>query len=726
MRLERFEKVDYASFRTFQWPAVLDPFIELNVLLGWNGSGKTTLSNILRSIEKNEPLVGCKYKVKFDTATLTETSDTTSLARSIRVFNDEYVKDTMINDSLSHIFFLGKTAVDYSKEEKRLAEMRDELKNKVCNSSHDQLAQKTAEKIKKVPGINGYRKELTDGNYGVYNKSDFEKRISDFELKLANREDENIGVFLKEDIVDLQQELLGNQTLSSVNASVQQAATWVQDNNAGINACLGKQPQQKLSARVKDFSLEQKQWVEQGVKLHFSPPYEKETCLFCNTSIQNKEELIYHFSTAVVALSKQIVLFLDQIQENERDLKSKYAFANDSQKLKIDRLLSILSQIADRLRDKQTAISEQKMPIGVFDVSDLVSGGGDSPSREHVAFEVECHYVAEQYIEYIQLRNASRQCMADKEKLEDEIRKLDKQVKDLKLKAQNTHEPAEKLNTLFKLTFPYRKIEIANNADQTGYILMRDGQECAFESLSEGERNFIALAYFMTALNDESNKFDTNGVVVIDDPVSSLDKNAIFHIFSIIVGEVARYPERQYFIFTHNLDFFGHLREHYQKRTKKVPPTCRLYNICLTENGSSICELPKLLREHRSDYYYVFSELRKYQQNCSPEDAYVATNLLRRWLETFLEFKFAKDPDSGLRQMIEDAYREADEKSSGQFVADPNILYRFVNHGSHAFFDANTIDVSLLSGAQDRIGEAFNMLKWIDPLHYAKLEKVSP
>ncbi len=42
---------------------------------------------------------------------------------------------------------------------------------------------------------------------------------------------------------------------------------------------------------------------------------------------------------------------------------------------------------------------------------------------------------------------------------------------------------------------------------------------------SEGERTAIAFLYFLKSLQDKS--FDlANGIVVIDDPVSSLDANA--------------------------------------------------------------------------------------------------------------------------------------------------------------------------------------------------------
>lgn len=286
----------------------------------------------------------------------------------------------------------------------------------------------------------------------------------------------------------------------------------------------------------------------------------------------------------------------------------------------------------------------------------------------------------------------------------------------MKSQAQNTHQAAKKLNRIFKVAFPYRKIEITDNEDRTGYILKRDGTNCSFKSLSEGERNLIALAYFIASLNDEDRKFVTDGIVVIDDPVSSLDKNSIFQIFSIITNEMKEHKDRQYILFTHSLDFFGHLREHYRKKIDRGDYP--LYNVLLADSGSEIRNIHKLLKDHRSDYYYVFSVLNNHKDTCDIEDAYLVINLLRRWLETFLEFKFSSHGD--LRGQVDLAYKEA-KNIKEEFEADSNEMYRFVNHASHGFSDTETIDESILNGASQRIQEAFELVKTLDPLHYKKL-----
>ena len=70
--------------------------------------------------------------------------------------------------------------------------------------------------------------------------------------------------------------------------------------------------------------------------------------------------------------------------------------------------------------------------------------------------------------------------------------------------------------------------ELQFQMKETGYTLTRSGKSVSH--LSEGERTAIAFLYFLKSLQDRS--FDLrNGVVVIDDPVSSLDANALFFAF---------------------------------------------------------------------------------------------------------------------------------------------------------------------------------------------------
>ena len=102
------------------------------------------------------------------------------------------------------------------------------------------------------------------------------------------------------------------------------------------------------------------------------------------------------------------------------------------------------------------------------------------------------------------------------------------------------------------------KIEIGDEK----FRLERSGHPA--EHLSEGEKSAIGFAYFLTELkslrNDDPSKLP-NTIIFIDDPISSLDSNHIFFVYSLINAEIiAKQEFEQIFISTHNLDFLKYLK----------------------------------------------------------------------------------------------------------------------------------------------------------------------
>ena len=81
-------------------------------------------------------------------------------------------------------------------------------------------------------------------------------------------------------------------------------------------------------------------------------------------------------------------------------------------------------------------------------------------------------------------------------------------------------------------------------------------------NLSGGEASLIAFCYFITQLKDELSGPDAEKLIIyIDDPISSLDANHIFYVYSLIESilcEPLKYA--QLFISTHNLEFLSILK----------------------------------------------------------------------------------------------------------------------------------------------------------------------
>jgi wobble nucleotide-excising tRNase len=725
MKIQKVEKLNYARFRNFTWDPSLPAFSDtVNIFFGWNGSGKTTFSKFIHAIEKGNIDRSCTFKIKTDLGSLSETDAFDDLKSKTRVFNDTYVEQTLrVSSKLPYIFFAGKEAVDYSEEEKKLSDKKAELSKVVLPTSHDDVAKNTALLIKGVTGINGYRKELTGGGtYSSFDKTDFKKRIKNIKEKVTAGELASHNVLIRTDIDALKNQLVNSDRVIKNNKGIASAAKWLVDNAEAINAVLAGEPLQEHSQRIEQLEANKVAWIKEGVSLHFGLEAKHDKCIFCDSDIKNSHELLRHFSDEVVRTINSIDGYLRQIETHTTTL-SQVESPTQSQTTNVNLLCAVFDTVTPILREKRNAVSIKKDPI-VIDVPGITAlAKVTEVDATSTAYIIESHYVAEQYDAYDVAYTEYEAALNSKNGIAEEVRVLDEQVRVLKQKAKNTHESAAALNTLFKVVFPYRKIEITDHDDGTGYVLKRDGSNCLFSSLSEGEKNFIALAYFIYSINDAQNKLAADGIVLIDDPVSSLDKQAIFQIFSILVNEIKKNPGRQYFILTHNLDFLGHLKEHFNSAigTDKI----RLLSLSATDAGCIITTIHPLLKDHRSDYYYVFSFLYKFKDACSPEDSYLMVNLLRRWLETFLEFKFSTSGD--LASTLDLAYSEARkirdrEQPGNPFTADHLQMYRFINHGSHGFPDTESTDESVLTSANLRIQEAIQLVKILDPLHHEKLE----
>ena len=129
--------------------------------------------------------------------------------------------------------------------------------------------------------------------------------------------------------------------------------------------------------------------------------------------------------------------------------------------------------------------------------------------------------------------------------------------------------------------------------------IIRAGQPATH--LSEGEKTAIAFLYFLKSLRDKN--FDVaTGVVVIDDPVSSLDAGALFSAFGYMKERVR--DAGQLIVMTHNFAFFRQVRNWFHHLPKKDRPA-GFYMLKAIVAGDERCaelvELDPLLREYESD-----------------------------------------------------------------------------------------------------------------------------
>lgn len=179
------------------------------------------------------------------------------------------------------------------------------------------------------------------------------------------------------------------------------------------------------------------------------------------------------------------------------------------------------------------------------------------------------------------LEESIKNARADWRRIVGEIQELNKQ-------GVNTEEAIESINNLLRDSgFQGFELKPKTGVKDT-YEVIRPNGEVATR-LSEGERNFIAFLYFYQLVrgNGKVGSTTTYGslegtpegadtrdkIVVIDDPVSSMDSNALFIVSSIVRGMIGvcynntdyRNPDvkgdyiKQIFVMTHNAYFHNEI-----------------------------------------------------------------------------------------------------------------------------------------------------------------------
>ncbi|MCE9628774.1 MAG: AAA family ATPase [Candidatus Vogelbacteria bacterium] len=732
MKIKKIQNIKCGAFKNFIWDATVGDFHDkVNIILGWNGSGKTIVSRIIRSYEKGiinseDKINGAQFTTQFDTGAKKH-SELSGFTDKIRVFNEDYIKEAIDQTHLPYVVAIGSAGVDFSKKEKELEGAKEKLsKLKACKNEYDDISKEVSENIRKISGIGHLRKDPVVESNGLYNsyiKSSFEKRIE--WLSKAIIEGKQVDDFISEES-ELKQRI---STLSNLSVKEREYKTlkkwndWVVEKTDKINKYLTFIPVYKESKRLakySDGSLEEK-WVREGIGIHKLNETEKlNHCLFCESEITNEDELLKHFSEDVMELSNA----LDGISAKTESAISEIGICESFYVTKKETLETLFLTLRSRVEKKRKDIKKivEKITFDDLFVEEETFDVGS------IAWSIEKDYVARAYIKYTSKKKEYEDCQAEKSKHEGDIKLIEEDLKELKKVAKNVQIPADRINRLLKSTFPYKEISLDDSDGEVGYVLKRDGAKCELSSLSEGERNFLALAYFLLSINDEDNQIDKNSVIVIDDPVSSLDSDSLFQVFAILSGEIESRPDRQYFILSHNLDIFGHLLQSYRKDGKIRDDLVKFFQISLKNTGSTIQELDDNLKKYRSDYLYSITKLNEVKDSIDLDDAILAANLLRRALETFLHFKYGHgDLKSKLAQLYAkykkyrlDNSNPADKDVIEQEVAqEEKVMYRFINHGSHEFLGFDKYDVTVLQASSQRIKNFFEVIKSVDKDHYA-------
>lgn len=679
-------------------------FNPINIFYGRNYSGKTTLSRIMRALELGQ--ISDKYENPEFTVCIKDQADIiqsnlTGHGKVLRVFNEDFVKDNLkfISNSDDNIVPFAILGGNTSLEEEiaqlknQLGEFQEEsptgfyleLKNarEVYKAAKERysaaVTQLDTQIVQKATNRNigiKYKPEL----YGDqnYNRTKLDADINtvlahDF-LPISDEEKENLMRLLQEK---------SNVNISPMPRPIFSFVTFISEAKDLITQPLSESG--KIEQLVKDSILNR--WVKEGKNLHQN---KFKDCAFCGNEIRPDRwtELEKHFDEESEKLTKSIEQLIAKI-EKEKDLATKTLIIQNDLFYsrfhpKLKKLASLYSEVIKlytvalnelkaQLEARKDDIINSKIFSEPLDYSkrliwfhqiyenirnlanqytnqlssDQVNAKKSLRLREVRDFAITIQYVEEQKnIAELETELKDKELIG--KGVVDKIEQQKQLIED-KQRLMNDEEKGalkvnEYLNNYFGHDFLTLKAIEENDPDSSGksirFEIIRNGKKA--HHLSEGECSLIAFCYFMARLEDIETK-GLKPIIWIDDPISSLDGNHIFFIYSLINSEIVSKKEyEQLFISTHNLDFLKYL--------KRLPGALKKsesqYFIIIRENDNSKIKLmPTYLKDYVTEFNYLFHQI-YICANANIEDEnqhlvyYNFANNTRKFLEAFLFYKY--------------------------------------------------------------------------------------
>jgi wobble nucleotide-excising tRNase len=256
---------------------------------------------------------------------------------------------------------------------------------------------------------------------------------------------------------------------------------------------------------------------------------------------------------------------------------------------------------------------------------------------------------------------------------ENEKKSLIKKVNEKESEVTSTLHTVNEINRILNM-FGFTNFKISQAKEKGYYKLIREDGSDVKGTLSEGEYTFITFLYFYYLLKGSTNESGLiqDKIVVIDDPVSSLDSSVLFVVSNLIKNIISDCQNnkngiKQIFILTHNVYFH---KEVTFKGTSKNKSNQESYWVIKKLNDvSDIDEYSE--NPIQTTYELLWREL----QDIETINKATIFNTLRRILEYYFNIIGGLD------------YEKCINKFDGEEKIICKTLISWINDGSHFIND---------------------------------------
>jgi len=513
-------------------------------------------------------------------------------------------------------------------------------------------------------------------------------------------------------------------------------------------------------------------WVESGRHIHTSLT----KCIFCGGDLteDRRKQIEQHFSDEVEEAQRTTDGLIREIKTGQAslqsllgdgaiagslfaDLRDGFKNAHADAKTQADELGTWLKGLLAALEKKRAnvvarvkydlieapAVDGTKIEQALRDHNDRVSE--HATLAQQAAKKVELHLLKESETKVTKLEEKAKQATAAKGGLEETLRRYREEFAALENVEGDPLPSADVMAKELTRILGRNELSFELLPDGKHYRVTRHGEPA--RDLSTGERTAITLIHFLESVK----RFDARSgkpIVVIDDPVSSLDSGAAMGISTYIWSEtVSKDRIQQVFLLTHNFELFRQWDIQIEglpgKRgsTNKSHPSHSYELIAPHQDVHGAQKrVPAFIvwppnegtrLKVRSSYHHAFITAARAHAalvlDSSMEKKLDAMllypNVLRRMLETFLAFKSPNSVGNFTNAMRDTGATLEDLGYMGDADALRIHLTRFTHANSHA--ESPETDVAVNPDAVAAVLAAvFTFMNAVDQQHFEGLCKV--
>ena len=763
-------------FQQYQWDTSLPEFGRINIIYGSNGTGKSSLARALdRScLQQPDTQANVTVSIKGENNNPLRFGDSSNkIFDKIYVFSDGYIershKLTTTSAEMDAILTLGERTVE---AEEQLIKTEKQLESKIIELK-DQEKIKNKEDSNYNTACRDLAKQIisfTQRAGGKYEPRSYNAR----KIKSIYENSNDLWKLLTTDELKNYQSRIGSENkeiIAKIETPPNISKIFIED-----LVSLLEQTPASVILNTLERHPEATNWVDDGRKLHTN----ENTCIFCGSvfSEERRKEIDAHFSDQVNQLKLRLSTMQERIQQIKISITSirnslppEGLFFDDirskvcQEKIKIEGSIAAFdkycNKIIDVIKIKQKNVLEavtlpsSEVPslsvenYNILIVSHNQMVNDHSKMIQQAAEAIESHYLEDNRSDIISHLNKYNEADDRIKELESDISILEKELQTL----QNIEgDPIPSATTLTKdVSRLLGRNELSFEAFDGRFRVLRNGEPAI--GLSTGEKTAITLVHFFE-LVAKADQVDGGPIVVVDDPVSSLDNDIFLGISTYIWSKLfLNNSIEQIIVLTHNFEFFrqwtiqlsGLPREHkksncpqvYQLRSSHKNLGGKTVRISTLETWPSK-EISTWKEKERdtyrkklcSSYHHSFMALvearKRLEKEASLEVKLDATllypNVIRRLLESFLAFKLPNSIGNftgSMRDVVESTEFNSD-------ICDIDDIRQRLTRYTHSFSHNESPDISEISNVEEIstiIKDTFLFLYHVDRQHFEGLCK---